>query len=565
MSDKDTVASSPGLKYSQSGAVDFARLVLEQLHFAVPTASLFDKTALENMEILELGAGTGLLSIALSTWVKNYTVTDIREILPLLEKNILLNYAGSTDTTNISITELDWLSLHATPAKQRSRVFQFPAVDLVFVVDCIYHPSPMPALVDTIDYLSTPGRTTVTVVVELRDEEAVRVFLELWLGTPNWEIWRIGRSNGLPRPNTTLATVQLHTITMIFNVNAAAVAALALTMAVHAAPSPVAHVLQDIAGCDNVNDGHDTDFGNHRDDVDRSAAIRVSVNDATSRGDRDDDSRTDSNRASDNSRTESNRASDGSHQTDSNRGSDESRRTDSNRGSDNSRSESNRASDSLVDARILTDSNRSDESRHSDSNRASDSLVNADILIDSNRASDNSRSESNRASDSRVDARVLTSNRANDDSRHTDSNRASDSLVNADILTTHRNTDQSRITDDVVDARNRDARETRDNSRCDDCTPEVWHAGGVLRRGVTALSQITHVLRVEHLTERCSPEESARRCGPDCNGFIGGWNRDKSLFGLLFLGKAIHGIPSELDVLLSQQWENGEPQFHYEC
>ncbi|KAK0444881.1 hypothetical protein EV421DRAFT_2018600 [Armillaria borealis] len=346
---------------------------------------------------------------------------------------------------------------------------------------------------------------------------------------------------------------------MIFNVNAAAVAALALTMAVHAAPSPVAHVLQDVVGCDNVNDGHDADFGNHRDDVDRSAAIRVSVNDATSRGDHDDDSR-----------------------TDSNRGSDESRRTDSNRGSDNSRSESNRASDSRVDARILTDSNRSDESRHSDSNRASDSLVNADILTDSNRASDesrrtdsnhasdNSRTESNRASDSLVDARVLTSNRANDDSRHTDSSHASDSLVNADILTTHRNTDQSRITDDdcddVVDARNRDARETRDNSRCDDCTPEVRHAGGVLRRGVTALSQITHVLRVEHLTERCSPEESARRCGPDCNGFIGGWNRDKSLFDLLFLDKATHDIPSEFDALLSQQREDGwEPQFHYEC
>ncbi|PBK65859.1 hypothetical protein ARMSODRAFT_1006344 [Armillaria solidipes] len=384
---------------------------------------------------------------------------------------------------------------------------------------------------------------------------------------------------------------------MIFNVNAAAVAALALTMAVHAAPSPVAHVLQDITGCDNVNDGHGTDFGNHRDDVDRSAAIRVSVNDATSRGDRDDDShtdsnrasdesrRTDSNRASDNSRTESNRASDGSRQTDSNRGSDESRRTDSNRGSDNSRSESNRASDSLVDARILTDSNRSNENPHTDSNRASDSRVDARVLT-SNRANDDSRhtdsnrasdsfvnadilTDSNRASNNLVDARVLTSNRANDDSRHTDSNRASDSLVNADILTTHRNTDQSRITDDdcddVVDARNRDARETRDNSRCDDCTPEVWHVGGVLRRGVTALSQITHVLRVEHLTERCSPEESARRCGPDCNGFIGGWNRDKSLFDLLFLGKAIHGIPSELDVLLSQQWENGEPQFHYEC
>ncbi|KAK0199258.1 putative methyltransferase-domain-containing protein [Desarmillaria ectypa] len=181
-------------------SIDFARLVLEQLHFAAPTDSLFDKNTLGDMSILELGAGTGLLSIALSSWVQNYTVTDASEILPLLEKNILLNCTGSHRTTNISIAELDWLSLHATPSKQRSRIFQSPAVDLVFVVDCIYHPSLMPALVDTIDYVSTPGRTTVMVVVELRDEDAVRLFLKLWIGTPGWEVWRIGRSNGLPRP-----------------------------------------------------------------------------------------------------------------------------------------------------------------------------------------------------------------------------------------------------------------------------------------------------------------------------------------------------------------------------
>ncbi|KAK0457832.1 putative methyltransferase-domain-containing protein [Desarmillaria tabescens] len=181
-------------------SIDFARLVLEQLHFAAPTDSLFDKTTLRDMAILELGAGTGLLSMALSPWVRNYTVTDTSEILPLLEKNVSLNCAGSPDTTNISIAELDWLSLHATPSKQRSRAFQFPAVDLVFVVDCIYHPSLMPALVDTIDYVSTPGRTTVMVVIELRDEDAVRLFLELWLGRAGWEIYRIGRSNGLPRP-----------------------------------------------------------------------------------------------------------------------------------------------------------------------------------------------------------------------------------------------------------------------------------------------------------------------------------------------------------------------------
>ncbi|KAG7444431.1 uncharacterized protein BT62DRAFT_899902 [Guyanagaster necrorhizus] len=181
-------------------SIDFARLVLEQLHFVAPTASLFDKNYLGDTAVLELGAGTGLLSVALCSWVKSYTVTDTSEMLPLLEKNILLNCSGSPGTTNISIAELDWLSLHATPSKRRSRVFDFPAFDLVLVVDCVYHPSLVPALVDTIDCVSTPGRTTVTVVVELRDEDAVRLLLQLWLGTPGWEIRRIGRSIGLPRP-----------------------------------------------------------------------------------------------------------------------------------------------------------------------------------------------------------------------------------------------------------------------------------------------------------------------------------------------------------------------------
>ncbi|PBK99087.1 hypothetical protein ARMGADRAFT_489536 [Armillaria gallica] len=323
---------------------------------------------------------------------------------------------------------------------------------------------------------------------------------------------------------------------MIFNVNAAAVAALALTMAVHAAPSPVAHVLQDIAGCDNINDRHDADFGNHHDDVDRSAVIRVSA------GDRDEDSRANSNRASDSSR-----------QTDTNRASDESRRTDTNRANDGPRqTDTNRASDGPRQ----TDTNRASDNSRTDSDRAR--LVDARVLVDSNRASDESRrTDTNRASD---DSRRTDSNRASDESRRTESIHASESLVDAhrDIQTTHRNIDD--------DARNRDARETRDNSRCDDCKSEFWHEGGVLRRAVGALSQTTHVLRVEHLTKRCSPEESARRCGPNCNGFIGGWNRDKSLFDLLFLDNAIHGIPSEADVLLSQQREDGwEPQFRYEC
>lgn len=61
-------------------------------------------------------------------------------------------------------------------------------------MDCIYHPSLLPALVETIDYLTTPGVTAVLVVVELRAEDVIREFLELWLNASTkgaWEIWHV--------------------------------------------------------------------------------------------------------------------------------------------------------------------------------------------------------------------------------------------------------------------------------------------------------------------------------------------------------------------------------------
>lgn len=61
----------------------------------------------------------------------------------------------------------------------------------MLIVDCIYHPSLLPALVVTIDHLATSEKTAVLVVVELRAEDVVREFLDLWLaaGEGAWEIW----------------------------------------------------------------------------------------------------------------------------------------------------------------------------------------------------------------------------------------------------------------------------------------------------------------------------------------------------------------------------------------
>lgn len=64
-------------------------------------------------------------------------------------------------------------------------------VDVLLVVDCIYHPSLLPSLIETIDYLTSPNHTAVLVVSELRSDQVMREFLELWLALPGWVINRI--------------------------------------------------------------------------------------------------------------------------------------------------------------------------------------------------------------------------------------------------------------------------------------------------------------------------------------------------------------------------------------
>jgi len=208
-----------------SSSVDFAQLMLEQSH-ADPLDSFLNSSILKTQHVVELGfacaecifyalnidlppsslsAGTGLLAIALSPLVQRYTVTDIQDLLPLLRKNMLLNFnswpncSPSTPGSNVFVEDLDWVLLHSTNAAHRARVFNSESIDLLLIVDCIYHPSLLPALVDTIHYLAIPNQTIVLVVVELRADDVIREFLQLWLEKPDWEVWRVG-GGMLPKP-----------------------------------------------------------------------------------------------------------------------------------------------------------------------------------------------------------------------------------------------------------------------------------------------------------------------------------------------------------------------------
>ncbi|KAI0351052.1 hypothetical protein OH77DRAFT_1430280 [Trametes cingulata] len=208
MQDKTALRSRKGDTGSVvwHASVDFAQTVLRQIYKKDP-ASLLLPDALKNAHLVELGAGTGLLAVALSPFTHHYTVTDIDDLVPLIRKNVARNLSRppaspskqkgtlSPPNANVTTTALDWIEMHkAAPGLKRKLAPDDPA-DLLLVVDCIYHPSLIPPLLSTIEYLTVPGRTAVLVVVELRAEDVVRDFLQGWLDlspADEWEIWSVG-------------------------------------------------------------------------------------------------------------------------------------------------------------------------------------------------------------------------------------------------------------------------------------------------------------------------------------------------------------------------------------
>ncbi|KAF9477752.1 hypothetical protein BDN70DRAFT_880769 [Pholiota conissans] len=187
-------------------SIDFGQLILQQYYAAAPTGPIIlDRDNLHTYHILELGAGTGLLSIALSPLVRHYTATDIGPLIPLIRKNVAHNFpdwspnsfSPSEKGKNISVEELDWLAIEAASPVQKAKIYntEEQPIDLLLVVDCLYHPSLIPPFLATVDYLTSPERTAVLIMSELRAEDVMRDFLHGWLSMPSWEIWRVPNSD----------------------------------------------------------------------------------------------------------------------------------------------------------------------------------------------------------------------------------------------------------------------------------------------------------------------------------------------------------------------------------
>ncbi|KAK0189174.1 hypothetical protein F5146DRAFT_701223 [Armillaria mellea] len=331
---------------------------------------------------------------------------------------------------------------------------------------------------------------------------------------------------------------------MIFNVNAAAVAALALTMAVHAAPSPVAHELKDLQDLQGCNDESgrasrtvvDANVLNHSDNDSHDESSRASRKDVEVNA---------LNKSDDNARDESSRANRKDVEVNA-----------LNKSDDNARDESSRANRKDVEVNAL---NKSDNDSHDESSRTSRKDVEVNAL---NKSDDNSRDESSRASRKEVEVNALNKS---DDNARDESSRANRKDVEVNALNKSDDDDSHRRTKDnsadVTNARNDD--ENRNNRRCDDCKSAFSQGGRVLvRKTGEVLSEVHQAVRHEVLDERCSPEEAAQRCGVHSNSIVAGYRGTRfNLFCFL------NGITSVTDDSLLREWlKNGwEYQYHYDC
>ena len=170
--------------------------VIPDLHKSATTCS----TVLTNSGT-KSSAGTGLLALALAPLVRKYTATDMPALLPLLRKNLLSvprpptasAAAGIGATAGaITVAALDW----TLSARNQIDIRDEPP-EVLLVVDCIYHPTLVRPLLETMTALAAPRHTVALVVVELRAEDVLRGFLEGWIAL-GWNVWSV--ADGLLGP-----------------------------------------------------------------------------------------------------------------------------------------------------------------------------------------------------------------------------------------------------------------------------------------------------------------------------------------------------------------------------
>lgn len=99
--------------------------------------------------ILELGAGTGYVGIALAQQLRRPVqlyITDLEQVVPLIQENVNLHYANNDDNAAEIIVD----RLHWGNHEDARKLVDQGRFDLVIVSDCVYFPELFGMLLDTL-------------------------------------------------------------------------------------------------------------------------------------------------------------------------------------------------------------------------------------------------------------------------------------------------------------------------------------------------------------------------------------------------------------------------------
>lgn len=100
--------------------------------------------------ILELGAGTGYVGIALAQQLRRACqvyITDLEQVVPLIQDNVNLHYdtTNMTDPAEVTVDRLHWGN-----QEDAARLLKQGRFDLVIVSDCVYFPELFGMLLETL-------------------------------------------------------------------------------------------------------------------------------------------------------------------------------------------------------------------------------------------------------------------------------------------------------------------------------------------------------------------------------------------------------------------------------
>ncbi|KAJ5373898.1 hypothetical protein N7517_005904 [Penicillium concentricum] len=123
------------------------------------------------LQVVELGAGCGIVGIALATMLPNCSVilTDLPEVEDIVTRNI--NAAQLATMSSLQYQNLDW---DDPPDELCPR-----PIELILVSDCTYNADSLPALVSALDRLVQTSPKAIILVALKRRHDSETVFFDL--------------------------------------------------------------------------------------------------------------------------------------------------------------------------------------------------------------------------------------------------------------------------------------------------------------------------------------------------------------------------------------------------